>query len=203
MVRILSVSSSPSALSHTRTRGLLHEVGSVDIKEIPAEELPHADFSHPGLAEVIKQFEMADSVVIGTSVYKADFAEVIKSFLDLLMQFARSRHCGHPGGKGTRVLVALVALAVVAALFARTAAEAWGRMIAVGGVDYLVVSSPFDLCRCPTVLEPAGRGSNGGLPCPVRRLIGPGVKGRPGIGGVPLVLFQQVMGNLDDRDSVS
>ncbi|GAA4820378.1 NADPH-dependent FMN reductase [Streptomyces ziwulingensis] len=97
MATVLSVSGSPSATS--RTARLLrhldarliaqgHEVTPLDVRDIPAEALLHADFGHPVITEVTGLFARADGVVIGTPVYKAAYSGLLKSLLDLLPQYA-------------------------------------------------------------------------------------------------------------------
>ncbi|WP_428956880.1 NADPH-dependent FMN reductase [Streptomyces sp. cg35] len=97
MAVVLSVSGSPSATS--RTGRLLrhvdarlvddgHEVGTLDVRDLPAEALLRADFRHPAIVEAAARFEQADGIVIGTPVYKAAYSGLLKALLDLLPQYA-------------------------------------------------------------------------------------------------------------------
>ncbi|MFE9621822.1 NADPH-dependent FMN reductase [Streptomyces sp. NPDC006527] len=97
MATILSVSGSPSATSRTarllrhlddRLTSQGHDVIPLDVRTLPAEALLHADFGHPAIVEAAALFERADGVVIGTPVYKAAYSGLLKSFLDLLPQYA-------------------------------------------------------------------------------------------------------------------
>ncbi|MEW2162702.1 NADPH-dependent FMN reductase [Streptomyces sp. NPDC007084] len=97
MAVILSVSGSPSPTSRTtrllrhldeRLRLQGHEVTPLEVRALPAEALLGADFRHPAIIEATARFEQADGVVIGTPVYKAAYSGLLKSFLDLLPQYA-------------------------------------------------------------------------------------------------------------------
>nr|BFD86413.1 NADPH-dependent FMN reductase [Streptomyces sp. Xyl84] len=97
MATVLSVSGSPSASS--RTHRLLrhldqrlvdqgHDVIPLDVRAVPAEALLGADPRHPAIVEAAGLFARADGVVVGTPVYKASYAGVLKALLDLLPQYA-------------------------------------------------------------------------------------------------------------------
>ncbi|MEW2295554.1 NADPH-dependent FMN reductase [Streptomyces sp. NPDC006743] len=97
MATVLSVSGSPSASS--RTHRLLrhldqrlvdqgHDVIPLDVRTVPAEALLGADPRHPAIVEAAGLFARADGVVVGTPVYKASYAGVLKALLDLLPQYA-------------------------------------------------------------------------------------------------------------------
>lgn len=97
MATILSVSGSPSATSRTarllrhldgRLTAQGHEVIPLDVRTLPAEALLGADVRHPAIVEAAGLFARADGVVIGTPVYKAAYSGLLKSFLDLLPQYA-------------------------------------------------------------------------------------------------------------------
>ncbi|MFE2538383.1 NADPH-dependent FMN reductase [Streptomyces sp. NPDC059371] len=97
MATIVSVSGSPSPTSRTtrllrhlddRLRLHGHEVIPLEVRALPAHALLGADFQHPAIVEAAALFEGADGVVIGTPVYKAAYSGLLKSFLDLLPQYA-------------------------------------------------------------------------------------------------------------------
>ncbi|MFF3886380.1 NADPH-dependent FMN reductase [Streptomyces sp. NPDC001914] len=97
MATIVSVSGSPSPTSRTtrllrhldgRLRRHGHEVIPLEVRTLPAHALLGADFRHPAIVEAAALFEGADGVVIGTPVYKAAYSGLLKSFLDLLPQYA-------------------------------------------------------------------------------------------------------------------
>ena len=97
MSHILTVSGSPMEVSRSakllqHVSADLHDLGHtiehVNVRELPAESLLHADFSDPELQEAAAKVERADGLVIATPVYKAAFSGVLKSWLDLLPQFA-------------------------------------------------------------------------------------------------------------------
>lgn len=97
MSRILVISGSPSAVS--RTDGVLshlvrrfqvggHEVQQVRLRDLPAGPLLAADVTRPEIAAAVRAVDAADAIVIGSPVFKAAYSGLLKSFLDLLPQFA-------------------------------------------------------------------------------------------------------------------
>ena len=93
---ILLLAGSPSAPS--RSARLLDYVGAalvslghrhdrIDVRDLPAQALLHADFKHPAILAALAQVEQASAVVVATPVYKAAYSGVLKAFLDLLPQF--------------------------------------------------------------------------------------------------------------------
>jgi FMN reductase len=94
---ILTLNGSPSASS--RTGALLldlsrrleregHEVSNLNVRDLPASDLINARADAPAIAEAIRLLKEAHGVVIGTPIYKAAYTGVLKTFLDLLPQFA-------------------------------------------------------------------------------------------------------------------
>jgi FMN reductase len=65
-----------------------HDVTSVSIRDLPAEDLLRARTSSPEIAHALAAVDAADAVVVATPIYKASFAGVLKVFLDLLPQTA-------------------------------------------------------------------------------------------------------------------
>ncbi|MCT9087686.1 NADPH-dependent FMN reductase [Streptomyces sp. ASQP_92] len=97
MATILAVSGSPSPVSSThqvltlaadRLAGRGHRVETLAVRTLPAAELLRADVHHPQLAAAAEQFARADAIVLATPVYKAGYSGLLKSFLDVLPQFA-------------------------------------------------------------------------------------------------------------------
>jgi FMN reductase len=97
MASVLSVSGSPSAISHTarmvdHVSGWLadrgHQVASLNVRSLPADALLGADFGHPAIVAATELFARADGIVIGTPVYKAAYSGLLKTLLDLLPQSA-------------------------------------------------------------------------------------------------------------------
>ncbi len=94
-MNILLLAGSPSAPS--RSTRLLHHVGErlallghryakLNVRDLPAQSLLHADFGDVALKAAREQVAAADAVVIATPVYKAAYSGILKAFLDLLPQ---------------------------------------------------------------------------------------------------------------------
>ncbi|MGJ7489906.1 NADPH-dependent FMN reductase [Variovorax sp. ZT4R33] len=94
---VLLIAGSPT--SPSRSSALLEAVGQrlegrgaridrIAVRELPAQPLLHADWSHPAVERVIAQVAEARVVVIATPVYKAAYSGVLKVLLDLLAQDA-------------------------------------------------------------------------------------------------------------------
>ncbi|TWH76563.1 FMN reductase [Azomonas agilis] len=92
---ILTLSGSPSATS--KSHRVLHqladqlsslglEVDTLDVRELPAEALIRADYTHPAIQRALDQVARATALVIATPIYKAAYSGVLKTFLDLLPQ---------------------------------------------------------------------------------------------------------------------
>ena len=94
---VLLIAGSPTTPS--RSSALLEAVGQrlegrgarierIAVRDLPAQPLLHADWSHPAVERVIAQVAEARVVVIATPVYKAAYSGVLKVLLDLLAQDA-------------------------------------------------------------------------------------------------------------------
>ncbi|MET0962265.1 MAG: NADPH-dependent FMN reductase [Noviherbaspirillum sp.] len=92
---ILLLAGSPSTPS--RSTRLLHYTGErlallghryhrLQVRDLPATALMHADFGDAGLIAARALVAQADALVIATPVYKAAYSGVLKAFLDLLPQ---------------------------------------------------------------------------------------------------------------------
>jgi FMN reductase len=97
MASVLTVWGSPSAASRTgvvarhvaaRLAADGHEVSTLAVRDLPAEALLHADFADPRLRAAQAEVAAADALVIASPVYKAAYSGVLKTFLDVLPQFA-------------------------------------------------------------------------------------------------------------------
>jgi FMN reductase len=97
MTSVLIISGSPSGTSRTErlARSIAARIGQrdvratlLDVRNLPAEDLLHARFDAPSIAEATAQVAAADGIVIATPVYKAAYSGLLKTLLDVLPQFA-------------------------------------------------------------------------------------------------------------------
>lgn len=97
MANVLIINGSPSL--NSRTGALLtnigqrleadgHRIQRLNVRELPAEDLMHARATAAGIASAVAEVERAEGIVIGTPIYKAAYSGILKTFLDLLPQFA-------------------------------------------------------------------------------------------------------------------
>jgi len=63
-----------------------HRITKLQVRDLPAEALLHANCDHPDIKRALAAVAAADAVVIATPVYKASFSGILKTFLDLLPQ---------------------------------------------------------------------------------------------------------------------
>ena len=107
MSLVVTISGSPSPASRTpalavhggatiAARGF--EVETLNVRDLPPEDLLHARAESPALQRAVGLVERARGVVISTPVYKASYTGVLKAFLDVLPQF----------GLGGKVVLPLV-----------------------------------------------------------------------------------------------
>jgi FMN reductase len=66
------------------------EVQSINVRDLPAEDLLSGRGDSAALREAVGLVERAQGVVIATPVYKAAYTGVLKTFLDVLPQFGLS-----------------------------------------------------------------------------------------------------------------
>lgn len=96
-MNLVLLAGSPSAQSRS-TRLLLH-VGDrlascgliphlLQVRDLPAAALLHADFRDPDILAAQEIVRQADAIVVATPIYQASFSGVLKAFLDLLPQSA-------------------------------------------------------------------------------------------------------------------
>ncbi len=64
--------------------GISHQ--AISVRDLPAEDLLHANFNSPELQAATKVLEEASGIIIATPVYKAAYSGVLKAFLDILPQ---------------------------------------------------------------------------------------------------------------------
>jgi len=92
---VLLIAGSPSHTS--RSAALLESVGKrlakhgvevelLQVRDLNAQALVHADFADPSIVRAARQVADAQVVIIATPVYKAAYSGVLKVFLDLLPQ---------------------------------------------------------------------------------------------------------------------
>jgi FMN reductase len=97
MSSVLIISGSPSTTSRTerlarsvaaRIRARDVSASLLDVRRLPAEDLLHARFDAPSILEATARVAAADGIVIATPIYKAAYSGLLKTFLDVLPQFA-------------------------------------------------------------------------------------------------------------------
>jgi FMN reductase len=130
MAVIATISSSPSRTSRTdavlstisaQLQRAGHVVAPIVLRDLPAEPLLRGDATDPDVALAVATVHAADAVVVTTPVYKAAYGGLLKTFLDLLPQFALQGKVVLPvatGGTPAHVLVVDYALRPVLASLA-------------------------------------------------------------------------------------
>ena len=130
MAVIATISSSPSQASRTdavlstvstQLQRAGHVVAPIVLRDLPAEPLLRGDATDPEVALAVATLQAADAVVVTTPVYKAAYGGLLKTFLDLLPQFALQGKVVLPvatGGTPAHVLVVDYALRPVLASLA-------------------------------------------------------------------------------------
>jgi FMN reductase len=95
----------------------------INVRDLPAEDLLLARVDSPPIKDAIARVEAADALVVATPIYKAAYSGALKTFLDLLPQFALAGKTVFPmatGGTIAHVLAIDYALRpVLASLAAR------------------------------------------------------------------------------------
>lgn len=101
-----------------------HRCNKLQVRDLPAQALLHADFGDPAIVRATALVLDADAVVIVTPVYKASYTGILKAFLDLLPQDGLDGKLVLPlatGGSQSHMLVLDYALRpVLASLAARS-----------------------------------------------------------------------------------
>lgn len=122
MSLIAAISSSPSATSRTDavlayvSAGLEatgHQTERIVLRDLPAQPLLRGNAGHRQIAAAVELLSEADAVIVTTPVYKASFGGLLKTFLDLLPQYALRDKVVLPlatGGTPAHVLVVDYAL---------------------------------------------------------------------------------------------
>jgi FMN reductase len=146
---ILLLAGSPSIRSRStrllqhagdRLSQLGHRHAQLQVLDLPAQALLHADFNNDDIAQARHSVAEAQALVISTPVYKAAYSGLLKSFLDLLPQDGLAGKLVLPlatGGSQSHmlaldyalrpVLSALGAKHVLAGIYATDAQVDWGR----------------------------------------------------------------------------
>jgi len=95
MSYIVTISGSPAAQSRSghllsvaeaSLRASGATVRRINVRDLPATPLLHADAGHPALREAIELVDNAQAVVIASPVYKVSYSGLLKVFLDILPQ---------------------------------------------------------------------------------------------------------------------
>ena len=130
MAVIATISSSPNRTSKTdavltdiarQLQRAGHVVVPVVLRDLTAEPLLRGNAHDPDIARAVAALDAADAVVVSTPVYKAAYGGLLKTFLDLLPQFALRGKVVLPvatGGTPAHVLVVDYALRPVLASLA-------------------------------------------------------------------------------------
>jgi len=116
VTRILIVSGSPSSTS--RSAGLSRVVGRtlvgrgfpvayLDIRDLPADALVHADATHQAIRDSVDVLARAEGVVVTTPIYHASIAGILKAWFDLLPRTALAGKAVLPLGTGGSLAHAL------------------------------------------------------------------------------------------------
>ena len=117
MPRILTVSGSPRVpsrsaklLDHVAREAELagHEVDRLRLIDLPAESLLRGKVDDPHILDSVRRLGEADAVALATPVYKAAYSGVLKSWLDLLPQFALAEKVVLPLATGGSLAHALI-----------------------------------------------------------------------------------------------
>ena len=138
MATIVIVSGSPSPGSRTlllakqvaaRLGAEGFDIDLLNVRDLPAEDLLSARADAPLIKEAVARLAAADAVVVASPIYKAAYSGVLKTFLDLLPQFALAGKTVLPlatGGTVAHVLAIDYAFRpVLAALGARQIANGY------------------------------------------------------------------------------
>ena len=97
MASIACIVGSPSSPSRTAfvagfVAAELARAGNVveviAVRDLPSEDLLRARADSPAIAAAVAAIARAEGIVVATPIYKASFAGMLKTFLDLLPQFA-------------------------------------------------------------------------------------------------------------------
>ncbi|NEB74934.1 NADPH-dependent FMN reductase [Streptomyces sp. SID14478] len=139
MAFLLAVTGSASAPGTSRTARLVHDLGRqlaahghdvhhLDVRDLPAEALLSADARDPDVARAVDLVARADALIVASPVYKAAYSGVLKTFLDLLPQYALHGKPVLPlatGGSPAHVLAVDYALRPVLTSLGADVAQGW------------------------------------------------------------------------------
>jgi FMN reductase len=94
---VVMIAGSPSAHSRVgailevvgeRLQGLGCQVHGVRLRDLPPTDLLHGDRNSAEIRETHERLAAADAVIVGTPIYKASYAGLLKVYLDLLPERA-------------------------------------------------------------------------------------------------------------------
>ncbi|WP_338694118.1 NADPH-dependent FMN reductase [Streptomyces sp. Q6] len=174
MAVLLALTGSASAPGTSRTARLVqdigrryaahgHEVRHLDVRDLPAEALLSADVADPEVAHAVGLVARADALIVASPVYKAAYSGVLKTFLDLLPQYALRGKSVLPlatGGSPAHVLAVDYALRPVLTSLGADVAQGWfvlDRHITVAA-DGSVTLAPETREALAPVLDRFGEG---------------------------------------------
>ena len=94
-ILLLSGSPSPTSRSSSLLKTLREQfvargfdAAYLSVRDLPAEDLIAARYDSPALQPAIGLVATARAIIVGTPVYKAAYAGTLKTFLDVLPQYA-------------------------------------------------------------------------------------------------------------------
>ena len=96
-LKIVGIQGSPSAssrssslliLAQSRLKAIAGSAHLINLRELPAQALLHAQFDHSTIRHALAEIAQAQLVLVATPIYKAAYSGLLKAFLDLLPQDA-------------------------------------------------------------------------------------------------------------------
>ncbi len=155
MAFVLVISGSPAAISRTARLGdyaaealayLGNRTRHIQVRDLPAAALLAGDAADPAIAEAAELLAEAEGVVFVTPTYKAAYSGLLKTFLDLLPQYALAGKAILPlatGGSLAHVLMLDYAF--------RPVLQALGARHSVGG--HFMIESALDVTAPELVVD--------------------------------------------------
>lgn len=72
--------------SQNKLKQVGNEIHTIDVANLPADDLIHANFNSEHVKSALALVEAADAVIVASPVYKGAYSGVLKTFLDLIPQ---------------------------------------------------------------------------------------------------------------------
>ncbi|MGG3643515.1 NADPH-dependent FMN reductase [Bacillus gobiensis] len=79
-----SRSSAISSYLEDKLINLGQKVSNISVRNLPSENLVHANFNSPEIKRVLSLIEQARAMIFVSPVYKASYTGVLKAFIDLI-----------------------------------------------------------------------------------------------------------------------